>query len=158
MGHQGVAITVDNQAGQSVGFRVHEAHRRVLVARGTIGGRREVRAGAELAVGPGDDHHPVPAGVLTFFGNSGAQAIAMSRFGEHELSEAGLDPVYIPLTVDTSTFTRTDSIESEGITENVKVWRTDVPARIADALGLEKVMFEAADPEVFGWYIKKMPC
>jgi phosphosulfolactate synthase (CoM biosynthesis protein A) len=45
-------------------------------------------------------------------------------------------------------------IESEGITENVKVWRTDVPARIADALGLEKVMFEAADPEVFAWYIK----
>ena len=45
-------------------------------------------------------------------------------------------------------------IESEGITENVKVWRTDVPAKIADALGLEKVMFEAADPEVFAWYIK----
>jgi phosphosulfolactate synthase (CoM biosynthesis protein A) len=45
-------------------------------------------------------------------------------------------------------------IESEGITENVKAWRTDVPAKIIDALGLEKVMFEAADPEVFGWYIK----
>ena len=45
-------------------------------------------------------------------------------------------------------------IESEGITENVKVWRTDVPAKIVDALGLEKVMFEAADPEVFAWYIK----
>ena len=45
-------------------------------------------------------------------------------------------------------------IESEGITENVKVWRTDVPAKIANALGIEKVMFEAADPEVFAWYIK----
>lgn len=45
-------------------------------------------------------------------------------------------------------------IESEGITENVKVWRTDMPAEIVDALGLEKVMFEAADPEVFAWYIK----
>lgn len=45
-------------------------------------------------------------------------------------------------------------IESEGITENVKTWRTDVPPKIIDALGLEKVMFEAADPEVFGWYIK----
>ena len=45
-------------------------------------------------------------------------------------------------------------IESEGITENVTSWRTDVPARIAGALGLEKVMFEAADPEVFRWYIK----
>ncbi|MBA2286345.1 MAG: phosphosulfolactate synthase [Ktedonobacteraceae bacterium] len=45
-------------------------------------------------------------------------------------------------------------IESEGITENVKTWRTDAVAKIIDALGLEKVMFEAADPEVFSWYIK----
>jgi phosphosulfolactate synthase (CoM biosynthesis protein A) len=45
-------------------------------------------------------------------------------------------------------------IESEGITENVKVWRTDVVARIVLMLGLERVMFEAADPEVFTWYVK----
>lgn len=45
-------------------------------------------------------------------------------------------------------------IESEGITENVKTWRTDVVAAIIDALGLDKVMFEAADPQVFAWYIK----
>ena len=45
-------------------------------------------------------------------------------------------------------------IESEGITENVRAWRTDVPARIANALGTERVMFEAADPEVFAWYVK----
>ena len=46
-------------------------------------------------------------------------------------------------------------IESEGITENVTTWRTDAVAQIVDALGLEKVMFEAADPEVFAWYIKQ---
>jgi phosphosulfolactate synthase (CoM biosynthesis protein A) len=45
-------------------------------------------------------------------------------------------------------------IESEGITESVKTWRSDVPGKFADALGLERVMFEAADPEVFAWYIK----
>lgn len=45
-------------------------------------------------------------------------------------------------------------IESEGITENVSPWRTDIVAKMIDALGLEKPMFEAADPEVFGWYIK----
>lgn len=45
-------------------------------------------------------------------------------------------------------------IESEGITENVKTWRTDAAAKIIDGLGLEKIMFEAADPEVFAWYIK----
>ena len=45
-------------------------------------------------------------------------------------------------------------IESEGITENVTTWRTDVVARIINKLGLEKVMFEGADPPVFEWYIK----
>jgi phosphosulfolactate synthase (CoM biosynthesis protein A) len=45
-------------------------------------------------------------------------------------------------------------IESEGITESVKTWRTDVVAKIVDALGLEKIMFEAADPEVFAWYVR----
>jgi phosphosulfolactate synthase (CoM biosynthesis protein A) len=45
-------------------------------------------------------------------------------------------------------------LESEGITENVKTWRTDVPARFVNELGLENVMFEAADPPVFQWYIK----
>jgi phosphosulfolactate synthase (CoM biosynthesis protein A) len=45
-------------------------------------------------------------------------------------------------------------IESEGITENVTTWRTDVVAKIIDQLGLEQVMFEAADPPVFQWYIK----
>jgi phosphosulfolactate synthase (CoM biosynthesis protein A) len=45
-------------------------------------------------------------------------------------------------------------IESEGITESVTTWRTDVAAKIMNALGMEKVMFEAADPEVFAWYIQ----
>jgi phosphosulfolactate synthase (CoM biosynthesis protein A) len=45
-------------------------------------------------------------------------------------------------------------IESEGITENVATWRTDVVAAIVNAVGLEKTMFEAADPPVFEWYVK----
>src|SRR5205809_5150847 len=45
-------------------------------------------------------------------------------------------------------------IESEGITENVKPWRTEVPARFINEFGMEKLMFEAADPDVFAWYIK----
>lgn len=45
-------------------------------------------------------------------------------------------------------------IESEGITESVRTWRTEVPAQFADALGLEKIMFEAADPDVFSWYVR----
>jgi len=45
-------------------------------------------------------------------------------------------------------------IESEGITENVAHWRTDIIGKIIDAVGTDKVMFEAADPEVFEWYVK----
>ena len=45
-------------------------------------------------------------------------------------------------------------MESEGITENVDPWRTDVPAKFIDEIGMEKLMFEAADPDVFAWYIK----
>jgi phosphosulfolactate synthase (CoM biosynthesis protein A) len=45
-------------------------------------------------------------------------------------------------------------VESEGITENVRTWRTDIAARFIRELGLEQVMMEAADPAVFAWYVK----
>ncbi|MEC9373473.1 MAG: phosphosulfolactate synthase [Planctomycetota bacterium] len=45
-------------------------------------------------------------------------------------------------------------IESEGITEDVAEWRTDVPALAVEELGLRNVMFEAADPAVFTWYVR----
>jgi phosphosulfolactate synthase (CoM biosynthesis protein A) len=45
-------------------------------------------------------------------------------------------------------------IESEGITESVTSWRTDAVARIINAVVLETIMFEAADPPVFEWYVK----
>jgi phosphosulfolactate synthase (CoM biosynthesis protein A) len=45
-------------------------------------------------------------------------------------------------------------IESEGITESVTSWKSEIPARFVNELGLENVMFEAADPKVFEWYIK----
>lgn len=41
-----------------------------------------------------------------------------------------------------------------GITEDVGgTWRTDVVAQFVDALGLDKLMFEAADPPVFNWWV-----
>ena len=45
-------------------------------------------------------------------------------------------------------------IESEGITECVRTWRTDAVARLVEAFGPERLMFEAADPAVFTWYVK----
>lgn len=45
-------------------------------------------------------------------------------------------------------------IESEGITENVATWDTGAVASIINGVGLENVMFEAADGPVFEWYVK----
>jgi phosphosulfolactate synthase (CoM biosynthesis protein A) len=45
-------------------------------------------------------------------------------------------------------------LESEGLTENVRAPRHDVIARLMSALGINRVMFEAADPAVFTWYVK----
>ena len=45
-------------------------------------------------------------------------------------------------------------IESEGITENVTEWNTGAAAAIMNGLGIENVMFEAADSLVFEWYLK----
>lgn len=84
------------------------------------------------------------------FGAGGASAVAALE------AEGTLDPEWAIAQV--KRFLEAGAymimIESEGITESVDVWRTDVPARFVNALGLEKVMFEAADPEVFAWYIK----
>lgn len=48
--------------------------------------------------------YPVPPADLGVFEVSGAQPIAMSRFGERLLTQAGLQPVYVPHAVDTSVF------------------------------------------------------
>ncbi len=47
---------------------------------------------------------PIPPADLNFFRVSGAQPIAMSRFGERLLAKSGLQPVYVPHAVDTSVF------------------------------------------------------
>ncbi|MFB6206429.1 MAG: phosphosulfolactate synthase [Haloglomus sp.] len=45
-------------------------------------------------------------------------------------------------------------VEAEGITEEVREWRTDVVYEIANELGMENLVFEAPGPEMFEWYIK----
>lgn len=48
--------------------------------------------------------HPIPPADLGFFEASGAQPIAMSRWGEKLLIDAGLQPIYVPHAVDASVF------------------------------------------------------
>jgi glycosyltransferase involved in cell wall biosynthesis len=66
------------------------------------------------------DHFPVPKDVLKFFHNTGATPIAMSRFGERLFVEAGLDPVYIPLAVDTTKYKPTPQVEVDGKTVDAR--------------------------------------
>jgi glycosyltransferase involved in cell wall biosynthesis len=60
------------------------------------------------------DHFPVPPEVRDFFRRTDAVPIAMSRFGEKLLRHAGLDPVYIPLSVDTKTYKPTPTVTING--------------------------------------------
>lgn len=49
-------------------------------------------------------------------------------------------------------------IESEGLTEGLppEKWRIDVIKKLIDAFGYEQLMFEAAEPEVFKWYLQNV--
>lgn len=66
------------------------------------------------------DHFPVPPDVLRFFHQTGAHPIAMSRFGERLLTEAGLDPTYIPLAVDTKVYKPTFELKTGDTTVDAR--------------------------------------
>lgn len=50
------------------------------------------------------DHKPVPYAVAEFLRDSGCRPIAMSKFGQQELQDLGVDAMYVPHGVDTSIF------------------------------------------------------
>jgi len=50
------------------------------------------------------DHEPVPPQVAEFFHKSNAIPIAMARFGEQQLRDAGFDPLYVPHGVDVEAY------------------------------------------------------
>jgi glycosyltransferase involved in cell wall biosynthesis len=62
------------------------------------------------------DHDPVPANVLRFFAeHPESQPVAMSRFGEAQLRAAGLDPLYVPLAVDTKVYRPTWTVPAAAV-------------------------------------------
>jgi glycosyltransferase involved in cell wall biosynthesis len=63
------------------------------------------------------DHFPAPPGVIDFFKRTGATPVTMSRFGERLLFDVGLDPVYVPLSVDTTVMKPTPSIAGQSARE-----------------------------------------
>lgn len=50
------------------------------------------------------DHDPVPPNVEKFFAQSGAQPIAMSKFGQEAFAARDIDALYVPHGVDTEVF------------------------------------------------------
>jgi FkbM family methyltransferase len=58
------------------------------------------------------DHEHVPPAVFDWFKEMGAVPIAMSRFGERALREAGLDPLYVPHGIDTNVFRPGDKAQA----------------------------------------------
>jgi len=50
------------------------------------------------------DHKPAPPAVVQFFQRSGARAVAMSKFGQEELQDAGLEALYVPHGIDCDLF------------------------------------------------------
>jgi len=61
------------------------------------------------------DHLPTPPRVAAFFDDNGAIPIAMSRFGERQLQNVDLDPLYAPHGVNTQVF-RPDIDTINGLT------------------------------------------
>jgi FkbM family methyltransferase len=58
------------------------------------------------------DHIGLPGIVDDWFRQTGAQPIAMSRFGERELAKAGHEPLYVPHGIDTRMFAPGDRSEA----------------------------------------------
>jgi glycosyltransferase involved in cell wall biosynthesis len=58
------------------------------------------------------DHFPVPPDVLKFFKKNDAVPVAMSKFGMQQLEQMGLDPVYVPLAVDTKRYKPTKFLDT----------------------------------------------
>lgn len=58
------------------------------------------------------DHEHVPPMVAGWFETTGAVPIAMSRFGEQALREAGMDPLYVPHGIDLNIFRPGDKAEA----------------------------------------------
>jgi len=70
------------------------------------------------------DHLQVPAMTRGWFRVSGAVPVAMSRFGEKALTDAGYEPLYVPHGIDTSVFCpgdRAEARERTGIPEEAFV-------------------------------------
>ena len=84
----------------------------------------QVWSGLDLACWVPVDHDPAPGPVVNFFKNSGAIPIAMARFGEKMLRDAGLDPLYVPHAIDTKAYRPHDKAESRralGIEEDAYI-------------------------------------
>jgi glycosyltransferase involved in cell wall biosynthesis len=62
------------------------------------------------------DHDPASPMTVDWLRHTGAVPVAMSQFGHRALAEAGLDPFYVPLSVETAVYKPTPTVEINGQT------------------------------------------
>jgi len=67
------------------------------------------------------DRFPIPPATLQFFDRSQAVPVAMAKYGERLMFDQGLDPGYIPLSVDTKVFKPTAGIAGMTAREFIQV-------------------------------------
>lgn len=69
---------------------------------------KPLRAAAQLGSWIPIDHEPLGEPIAKYLRESRATPIAMSRHGERQLEERGLEPLYVPHAIDTTTFAPRD--------------------------------------------------
>ncbi len=70
-------------------------------------------AGRRAAVWAPIDHDPIPPLVAAALAQKDVTPIAMSRFGEEQMREANLDPLYVPHGIDTALFSPRPELKDE---------------------------------------------
>lgn len=63
------------------------------------------------------DHEPCPAPIREFLSAASVVPLAMSRFGEEQFRQAGLDPLYVPHGINTQIYRPLDKLESRRATK-----------------------------------------
>lgn len=103
------------------------------------------------------DHEPVPPNVANFFKRTGATVIAMSRYGQAALHDAGVEALYVPHGIDADLFKPIPQAEARRTTGSVPM-DAFVVGMVANNKG--NALPRKAFPEVFeafGRFHRKHP-
>jgi glycosyltransferase involved in cell wall biosynthesis len=99
------------------------------------------------------DHYPLPQPVRRVLSHQVVTPIAMSRFGERMMQDAGLDPLYVPHAVDTTMF-RPRPDERDAIRDDMNIPRGSFCVGMVAANTGKPVLSRKSFPQVFQAFAK----